>query len=80
MNKNKHKSKGKRGSTADFEFGEFPFLDGVPSADAKEVANLRQQLADLQSRIDALMLEHCPDEMTPEQVAEWARNQVVVPK
>jgi hypothetical protein len=30
----------------------------------------------LKARIDALMLEYCPDEMTPEQTAEWARNQV----
>lgn len=32
----------------------------------------------LQARIDALMLEHCPDEMTPEQIAEWERHQVPV--
>lgn len=29
----------------------------------------------LQARIDALMLEYCPDKMTPEQVAEWEHNQ-----
>lgn len=34
----KRKSKGKKGSTADFEFGEWPFLDGVPSADAEDAA------------------------------------------
>lgn len=28
-----------------------------------------------QSKIDSLMLEYCPDEMTPEQVAEWGRHQ-----
>jgi hypothetical protein len=28
-----------------------------------------------QARIDALMLEHCPDEMTAEQREEWARHQ-----
>ena len=28
-----------------------------------------------QVTIDALMLEHCPDEMTPEQVDEWGKNQ-----
>ena len=32
-----------------------------------------------QARIDALMLEHCPDEMTPEQMAEWAKHQVAAP-
>jgi hypothetical protein len=44
MNKNKRKSKGKRGSTANFEFGEWPFLDGVPSADAEELEKLRTAL------------------------------------
>lgn len=29
----------------------------------------------LQARIDALMLEHCPDEMTQEQLANWAACQ-----
>lgn len=28
-----------------------------------------------QARIDRLMLEHCPEEMTIEQRAEWAKNQ-----
>ena len=32
-----------------------------------------------QARIDALMLEHCPDEMTPEQMAEWSKHQVAAP-
>ncbi len=29
----------------------------------------------LQARIDALMLEYCPDEMTPEQVENWGKHQ-----
>lgn len=29
----------------------------------------------MQCQIDALMLEHCPDEMTCEQIEEWARHQ-----
>lgn len=28
-----------------------------------------------QAEIDRLMLEYCPDEMTPEQIAEWGANQ-----
>lgn len=32
-----------------------------------------------QAKIDALMLEYCPDEMTPEQIAEWERHQRAVP-
>lgn len=31
----------------------------------------------LQAKIDTLMLEYCPDEMPPEQMAEWERNQVM---
>lgn len=31
----------------------------------------------LQAKIDALMLEHCPEEMTPEQVEDWGKHQVV---
>ena len=28
-----------------------------------------------QAQIDRLMLEHCPNEMTAEQVVEWSKNQ-----
>ena len=38
----KRKSKGKKGSTADFEFGEYPFLDGVPSADVVDARRYRE--------------------------------------
>lgn len=34
---------------------------------------------DKQAAIDRLMLEHCPDEMTPEQIAEWGRHQKPAP-
>jgi hypothetical protein len=36
----------------------------------------KQDAQEAQARIDALMLEHCPHEMTPEQLAEWAKHQV----
>ena len=36
---------------------------------------LIQQTEALQARIDELMLEHCPDEMTAEQKANWAEHQ-----
>lgn len=29
----------------------------------------------LQARLDAVMLEHCPDEMTPVQLHNWAKHQ-----
>ena len=31
--------------------------------------------APLQAKIDGLMLEYCPDEITDEQMAEWSKNQ-----
>ena len=40
---------------------------------AKETAE--RELAEARAKIDALMLEYCPDEMTPGQVDEWARHQ-----
>lgn len=36
------------------------------------------QTAALQAKIDALMLEHCPEEMTPEQLANWESHQKLV--
>jgi hypothetical protein len=39
------------------------------------VENLRRTLASKQAKIDALMLEFCPGEMSAEQKAEWAKHQ-----
>jgi hypothetical protein len=35
------------------------------------------EVAAQQAKIDALMLEYCPEDMTPEQFAEWAKHQKV---
>lgn len=40
--------------------------------------NLRQKNEALQAKIDSLMLEYCPDEMTPEQIENYAAHQVKV--
>lgn len=48
--------------------------EGIRRLQAR-VAELEREVAAKQARIDALMIEYCPDEMTPEQVAEWARHQ-----
>ena len=32
----------------------------------------------LQAKIDMLMLEYCPDEMTPEQIENWDNHQKLV--
>lgn len=34
----------------------------------------------LQAQIDRLMLEYCPNEMTPEQVENWKRHQSRAPQ
>lgn len=44
-----------------------------------EIDRLRAENRHLQWRIDELMLEYCPDDMAPEQVAEYERNQVRSP-
>jgi hypothetical protein len=41
--------------------------------------NAAPVVAAMQARIDALMLEYCPDEMTPAQWDSWAAHQEVAP-
>lgn len=40
-----------------------------------EVRRLEAESAHKQAIIDRLMLEYCPNEMTAEQMAEWASHQ-----
>lgn len=40
-----------------------------------ELAALKVERDSMQAKIDALMLEYCPDEMTPGQVEEWGKHQ-----
>ena len=35
-----------------------------------------RKIEELQAKIDSLMLEYCPQEMTEEQVANWGKHQV----
>ena len=45
---------------------------------AKERWNIAERERDAnQAKIDALMFEYWPDEMTDEQVAEWGKHQVL---
>jgi hypothetical protein len=39
---------------------------------------LERECAALQEKIDALMFEYCPEEMTPEQIAEWGKHQKAI--
>ena len=45
---------------------------GQPVEDPRDA-----KIASLQAKIDALMLEYCPEEMTPEQMEGWGKHQVV---
>lgn len=42
---------------------------------AIEIASLRTEKAALQAKIDSLMMEYCPSEMTAEQIEEWGKHQ-----
>lgn len=42
------------------------------------IGQYQRQVAGLQARIDALMLEYCPNEMTREQIENWSKNQARV--
>lgn len=46
----------------------------LASRDA-EIERLTAEVGVRQAEIDRIMLEFCPEEMTPEQKAEWARHQ-----
>ena len=40
------------------------------------ILRMHEELEARQAKIDALMLEYCPDDMTEEQVNRWEANQV----
>lgn len=42
-------------------------------------AELEEEVEAAQAKIDALMLEYCPDDMTKEQIEEWERHQEPAP-
>lgn len=43
---------------------------------SQDEGKAEREIGRLQAHIDALMLEFCPDEMTPQQKANWAAHQV----
>lgn len=44
---------------------------------ANELAEANARIQELEAKVDALMLEYCPELMTPEQVENWGRNQSI---
>lgn len=43
----------------------------------KDIIEFNKEKGALQAKIDQLMLEYCPEEMTPEQIEDWGKHQVV---
>lgn len=41
------------------------------------IMQLSKEKCALQAKIDSLMLEFCPEEMTQEQIERWGENQIV---
>ena len=52
--------------------------DDRPDGDYVLYKDHDEAVSALQARIDRLMLEHCPDEMTPEQKANWKKHQAPI--
>jgi hypothetical protein len=48
---------------------------GIVPTQRRQIENLTQALYAKQAKIDALMLEFCPGEMSAEQRADWAKHQ-----
>ena len=54
-------------------------LDNMKRSDVVNhyrIKRMEKKIASQQAKIDSLMLEYCPDEMTEEQVKNWEDSQV----
>ena len=64
---------------AECRIAELEALKVLEKAWAKQqkvrVRGLKAEVKRLEATIDALMLEYCPAEMTPEQIDKWGKNQ-----
>lgn len=56
-----------------------PPFDGFIRRFAELVETEVRERGNVQARLDAVMLEFCPDEMTDEQLAAWGEAQEKVP-
>lgn len=69
-----------RASLANEDPDRFAYDRLVTKARAALVSLIAQRLAERDARIDALMMEYCPDDMTDEQIVRYAENQQPVPE
>jgi len=71
-----------RGGKQVYDVIEPTFLDDGRSGEDITLGQVRiapdPRIVQLEAKIDALMLEYCPDEMTTEQLENWERHQVPV--
>ena len=65
------KNTGKMPTFIDGETMCYTCLSRLPT-DSKEC---RQRIVQLESKVDSLMLEYCPEEMTPEQLERFEESQ-----
>jgi hypothetical protein len=47
----------------------------IAAANPATILSLIARIEELEAKVDSLMLEWCPDEMTPEQIEKWGSNQ-----
>lgn len=53
-------------------------LIGLSDDQLKLLESARRRNERLQAKIDSLMMEYCPEDMTEEQIAEWEKHQTTV--
>jgi hypothetical protein len=51
--------------------------EGWPAVKMRDISSLLDLIEALQAKLDRLMFEYCPEDMTKEQVNKWGKHQVV---
>jgi len=51
------------------------FSDAIKETYTEQISLQERRINHLQAKIDELMLEYCPDEMTEEQMENWGKHQ-----
>lgn len=65
------------GSIQQLTLGGQAALD-IADMPGKRIKELEMTIEAMQAKIDSLMLEYCPEEMTEGQMANWAEHQKLV--
>ena len=54
------------------------WLNGFEAGKKSVSGGYRHRIQQLEAQLDALMLEYCPDEMSEDQKANWAKHQKAI--